>query len=223
MGDTKGVGGEDGACRSARPVMSRSRIFLLSPAHAGGKRAQMTLSEQAQFEVAFKLRSGGAPIGEVFSFISGLYFRGKIAYSRAFASPPPGVPGTLVIMAGRGLMSPESEITIADLREIADVPVDAAEPRYREPLELHARDLAEAMGTECEVVLLGSVASSKYVEPLLAVFGERLLFPADFVGRGDMSRGALMLRCARENSELAYLPVLGATLRGSRPPKLSSG
>jgi len=69
-------------------------------------------------------------------------------------------------------------------------------------------------------VLLGSVASEKYTGPLLEVFGERLLFPTDFVGRGDMSRGGLMLRCARSGIELPYIPVRGALRHGARPPRL---
>ena len=55
-----------------------------------------------------------------------------------------------------------------------------------------ARALDEEIGPECEVVLLGSIASAKYVDVLTDVFGERLLFPIDFVGRGDMSRGGLL-------------------------------
>jgi hypothetical protein len=49
---------------------------------------------------------------------------------------------------------------------------------------------------------------------------ERLLFPAEFVGRGDMSRGGLMLRCVDQRTELSYVPVQGAMRRGARPPKL---
>ena len=60
----------------------------------------------------------------------------------------------------------------------------------------------------------------KYVTVLTAIFGDRLLFPIDFVGRGDMSRGGLLLRQAREGVELAYVPVIGATVHGVRPPKL---
>ena len=69
------------------------------------------------------------------------------------------------------------------------------------------------------MVLLGSVATGKYVDVLLDVVGERLLFPTDFVGRGDMSRGALLLRAVRERVELAYEPVATAVRRGSRPRK----
>jgi hypothetical protein len=68
------------------------RIFLLSPAYAGGERARMILRDQATFELARRLRSKrGAPIAEVFTFLSGLYFRGKIAYATAFARPPRGI------------------------------------------------------------------------------------------------------------------------------------
>jgi hypothetical protein len=180
----------------------------------------MLLNERAQFDLAEQLRRQGAPLGEVFSFLSGLYFRGKLAYARAFAAPPPGLPGALVIAAGRGLLAPETNVTLDDLRAIAAVPVDAAEPRYRIPMERDARTLDEAAGPECVIVLLGSVATVKYTQPLLDVFGPRLLFPADFVGRGDMSRGGLMLRAVRGGVELDYTPALAARLRGARPPRL---
>lgn len=180
----------------------------------------MLLNERASFDLAHQLRTSGAPLGDVFQFISGLYFRGKLAYSRAFAAPPPGVPSCVVITAGTGLIPPETTVTIEHLRAIAAVPIDAAEQRYRTPLERDARLLDEAAGPGCDLVLLGSVASEKYVEPLLKIFGERLLFPSDFVGRGDMSRGGLMLRSAREGAELSYVPVAGAVLHGKRPPRL---
>jgi hypothetical protein len=70
------------------------------------------------------------------------------------------------------------------------------------------------------VVLLGSIATGKYVDTLIESLGPRLLFPSDFVGRGDMSRGGLLLRSAREGRELDYIPVAGALRRGKRPPKL---
>ena len=199
---------------------SGRRIFLLSPANAGGERATMLLRHGADFELAARLREHGAPLGEVFAFISGLYFRGKLAYAAAFADPPHGLPGTFVIAAGRGLVPPDTPITVDQLREIASVPVDAAEPRYREPLERDCHTLVEVAGAGCEFVLLGSVASAKYLTPLSGVLGERLVFPAEFVGRGDMSRGGLLLRCARAGSELAYEPVGSATRHGPRPPRL---
>src|SRR6266446_8814183 len=81
------------------------RIFLLSPAYAGGERAQMILRDPAQFPLARKLRAkSGAPIADVFTFLSGLYFRGKIAYASAFARPARGTPGVLVITPTRGLI-----------------------------------------------------------------------------------------------------------------------
>ena len=58
----------------------------------------------------------GAPLGEVFSFLSGLYFRGKLAYARAFARAPRGVPPILVITPDRGLLAPDVRVTLADLR-----------------------------------------------------------------------------------------------------------
>jgi hypothetical protein len=95
-----------------------------------------------------------------------------------------------------------------------------SEERYLAPLIEHAKMLDEAAGPECRLILLGSIATGKYVQPLIEVFGERLLFPAEFVGRGDMSRGGLMLRCARSGIELNYIPVHGAVRHGKRPPRL---
>jgi hypothetical protein len=203
-----------------RSLAQARRIYLLSPANASGPRARLLFSKPANFPLAQRLHNHGAPLGEIFSFISGLYFRGKLAYSSAYATPPSGVPGVVVITASQGLQSPDKWIQLAELQEIAAVPIDASEPRYRIPLERDARILRDAMGRDCEVVLLGSIATPKYVEPLLAVFGERLLFPSEFVGRGDMSRGGLMLRCAREHLRLTYVPVLDAVRHGPRPAKL---
>ncbi len=70
------------------------------------------------------------------------------------------------------------------------------------------------------MVLLGSVASGKYVDLLADVLGERLRFPAEFVGRGDMSRGGLLLRCVAAESELQYVPVAGTPRHGPRPGRL---
>jgi hypothetical protein len=203
-----------------RSAAQPRRIYLLSPANASGLRGKLLLSTAANFSLAQRLRAESAPLGEVFSFISGLYFRGKLAYSTAYAAPPPGIPGVVVITASRGLVQPEKRINLTELQEIAAVPIDAAEPRYRIPLERDAHILCQAMGPHCEAVLLGSVATPKYIEPLLEIFGRRLLFPLEFVGRGDMSRGGLMLRCAREGLRLTYVPVLEAVRHGPRPPKL---
>ena len=202
------------------PATGTPRIFLLSPARAGGERARLLLNERAGFDLAVRLRREGAPLGELFAFMSGLYFRGKVAYSKAFAAPPPGLPGAFVIAAGFGLVPPETVISIDQLQQMASVPVDASDPRFREPLERDCRTLAELAGPECRFVLLGSVASLKYLDPLSGVFADRLEFPSDFVGRGDMSRGGLMLRCARERVELSYAPLGAATQHGPRPPKL---
>jgi hypothetical protein len=180
----------------------------------------MVAHEKAKFELAVRLREQGLPLGELFSFISGLYFRGKMAYARAFGEISSSTPSAYVITAGRGLIPPETVVTQSELRKLSAVPIDHRDARFRRPLERDARLLFEMIGPDCEVVLLGSIATPKYVEPLLGVFGERLLFPSEFAGRGDMSRGGLMLRCARENVSLTYVPVATADRHGPRPPKL---
>jgi len=198
----------------------KHRIFLLSPANLAGIRAKYVLSAKADSELAHKLRRGVVTLGELFSFVSGLYFRGKLAYARGFSAPPIDVSGSFVITATAGLLAPDTVVTLDQLREWAGNDIDAREQKYRTALDRDCALLLEKLADSCDIVLLGSVATSKYVEPLLQVFGERLLFPAEFVGRGDMSRGGLMLRSVDAGEELAYAPVLNATLRGKRPPQL---
>ena len=192
------------------------RVFLLSPASTTGKRARILLREEARFELALAVRSReGAPLGDVFAFLSGLYFRGKLAYARRFA---PGA--AYVITASAGLLSPDALVRRADLRQHARVPISASTDAFRRPLERDVRRLRRELGDEGEVVLLGSIATDKYVATLLEAFGSRLIFPPDFVGRGDMSRGGLLLRAARAGLELPYVPVAGSVRHGKRPPKL---
>jgi hypothetical protein len=194
-------------------------MFLLSPAHCGGKRAAILLNERATFPVARQLHVAGVALGEAFSFLSGLYFRGKLTYAGRFARPPAGHSGIQVITTDRGLLPADTSIRARDLREFGAVDIRSDAPAYRAPLQ---RDLSRLQQIQdLEVVLLGSVATGKYVDVLLESLGERLLFPVEFVGRGDMSRGALLLRAAEEGRELTYEPVSGAVRRGRRPPKLA--
>jgi len=215
-----------GRAGKAGKAKEPSRVFLLSPANLGGIRAQMMLSSRAQFQLARQLQSeSGAPLGEIFSFVSGLYFRGKLAYARLFARPPdPTDPvtagGVLAITSNAGLRSVDTMVTVESFRAFATGDIDLRNQTYRKPLEQSARALRDAIAPDCDVVLLGSVASGKYVDLLLPIFGDRLMFPPDFVGRGDMSRGGLMLRCVMAGFELPYVPLAGASRHGARPPKL---
>lgn len=199
--------------------MEQNRIFLLSPASSGGKRAALLLNDQATFDIATRVRSeGGAPLGEVFSFLSGLYFRGKLTYARAFENPPPSeASGIHLITATDGLRSPATIVTLEDLARFATAPIDANEPRYRLPLERDVERLAGSVGEGCDVVLLGSIATRKYVDVLQPIFGNRLLFPMEFIGHGDMARGAMLLKRAASGIELTYSPVSNP-LR-IRPPR----
>lgn len=201
--------------------VAESRVFLLSPARTDGLRAKLLFNLRATFPLAVRLRTpDGAELGEVFSFLSGLYFRGKLTYARAFASPPRRAPGILVITPERGLVPPETRVTIDDLHEFSQVDIAAGDDRYMTPLLRDAAAVSSRVRKDTQLVLLGSIATGKYVDALVTIFGARLVFPGDFVGRGDMSRGGLLLRSAREGQELAYVPVEGAQRRGKRPPRL---
>ena len=197
------------------------RVFLLSPANVAGKRAKMLLNPKASFELARRLRTGdGVPLGEAFAFMSGLYFRGKLAYARAFAQAPEGCEGVLIITTNRGLVSADALVTPDELEAYSDVPIDARDERYTQPLIRDAVSLSAS--SACSIVLLGSVASGKYVDHLLPIFGKRLHFPREFVGRGDMSRGGILLRSVTANRLLTHIPVAGAVRRGNRQPKLTT-
>jgi len=188
----------------------KSKIFLLSPAHCGGKRASYLFNDQATFELARKIRTpAGATIGETFSFLSGLYFRGKLAYANHFG------PGAYVITTDRGLVPVHRQITVDDLRAMGDVELHPDNESYCVPLKKSAKQLSRQLPADAQqVILLGSVASGKYVDILCEIFGSRLYFPSDFAGRGDMSRGALMLRAVRDNHELTYAPLALDCFRG---------
>lgn len=190
-------------------ISPMSRIFLLSPANLSGLRAKQLTSPRASFDAAVRYRSSeGVAIAEAMAFMSALYFRGKIAYARQFAKPSPNLAGDgiYVIAPGFGLVPQDWAITQERMKKLRVTPVDTAKRTYTRPLREHAGAIASAIGSEpeAEVVLLGSVASGKYVDILWPLFGEQLRFPAAFAGLGDMARGGLMLRAARAGRELEY-------------------
>jgi hypothetical protein len=189
-------------------------VFLISPARCGSDRARQLLA--ARGELGARLWERSASIGELFTWLSSLYFRGKLTYARRFGGAA-GVPGALIMAPGLGLRAPETMLSAAMFRAMGAIEVESL--AFVEPLVRDARLVARLAAVH-RVVLLGSIATGKYLTSLVEVFGDRLLFPEAFVGRGDMSRGGLLLRAANGGDELAYRPVTGATLTGARPPKL---
>jgi hypothetical protein len=205
----------------ARPASRKElpRIFLLSPANMAGVRAQLLLNPRAPFPLARKFHADGVPLAEVFSFTSGLYFRGKISYARHFARAT-NRDIVRVITANAGLLDPDTVVRPKDIAAFGRTNIDPADPKYHEPLRQDARRLADRTGRG-PVIFLGSIATPKYRQVLLDVFGERLVFPVDFVGRGDLSRGGLLLRAVREDRELPYEKVAAAVLTGRRAVRVA--
>jgi hypothetical protein len=210
------------ASAKPRPAdgLAQRKIFLLSSANASGSRAKSLLRPDATSALSQRLRDAGAPLGEVYRFISSLYFRGKLAYAEKFQNPPVGAHGVYIITAAAGLMLPSATVTLSELEKNSLTPVRAANRDYREPLERDLLALRSRIDPGTEIILLGSVATPKYVEPLLGIFQDQLLFPADFAGRGDMSRGGLLVRCVANEVELRYIPVGSSERRAPRPAKL---
>lgn len=193
-------------------------VFLLSPAYCGGRRATILLRSEAKSSHAVRLDEGTLTLGEAFSFLSGLYFRGKLTYARAFVSRSTES-AAFVITPTRGLQPPEQPVSRTMLQEFGTLDVGSGDERFRNPLERDARALDTHLIQGAHVVLLGSIATDKYVSVLSRVFGDRLVCPRTFVGRGDMSRGALLLRSAAAGEELEYMPLTLATVRsGKRAP-----
>jgi hypothetical protein len=197
------------------------RVYLLSPANCSGRRGALLRRPGATSSLALRLQAGTLTLGDAFAFISGLYFRGKLTYARAFCAQRAADSACFVITPTRGLQPPEAPVSLELLEEFAGTDIAAGDARFRQPLE---RDLAALTGRltpDARVVLLGSIATDKYVAALAAAFGPRLHYPPSFVGRGDMSRGGLLLRHAASGEELDYAPLDAATVRrGARPPKL---
>ncbi len=191
-------------------MKSPPTVFLISPANLNGLRAKQLMSPRAKFDAAVMYRSPeGVPIALAFAYMSSLYFRGKITYALHFSD----LDHVRVIAPGFGLVRPDWRITEERMKTLRKTEVDVSERNYRKPLERDARDLAESIDPQLPVVLLGSVASGKYVDVLWPIFGERLVFPAMFAGLGDMSRGGLLLRAARADKELEYASLSGPRRR----------
>lgn len=182
-----------------------NRVFVLSPANCNGLRAGWMLRKNSRSEIAQRLRGEGVSLGEVFSFLSALYFRGKLAYAQTFAEPPSNCPGILIITPTAGLMPDDTVIRLSKLHGFRRGRIHVKNRHYCSSLRRSARLLATQMGSDCELVLLGSLATGKYLDLLKPIFGSRLRVPQEFIGRGDMSRGGLLLRCVRENRELNYV------------------
>ncbi|HET8773897.1 MAG TPA: hypothetical protein VFP80_08910 [Thermoanaerobaculia bacterium] len=178
------------------------KLFLVSPANLSGLRAQQLASPRAKFDAAVRYRSPeGVPIADAFAFMSALYFRGKIAYARHFADPPDGV---LIITSGYGLVPPDWRLNEERMKRMKKIDIDVSARSYAKPLREHARQLASMLAADAQVVLLGSVATGKYVDVLKPILGPWLRFPRVFAGLGDMARGGLMLRAVRADKELEY-------------------
>src|SRR5262245_16956980 len=150
----------------------QSQVFLLSPAFCGGRRAAMLLNPRSSMALAQQLAEGTLTLGAAFAFMSGLYFRGKLAYAEKFGRGTDTAHPIYVITPTRGLQPPATPVTAKLLREFATVDVDEGDRRYRRPLDRDLEQLnAATADAGTRVILLGSIATGKYVEALTKAFG----------------------------------------------------
>ena len=200
---------------------SLTLVLLLSPARCDGRRARLLLRPGAGSEAAARLRAGAMTLGEAFSVMSSLYFRGKLAYARSVVARRGESAASFVITPTRGLLVPNTMASLALLEEFATTDIASGDARFRQPLERDLASLRQRLTADARVVLLGSIASDKYLEVLAPALGAHLYYPPAFIGRGDMSRGGLLLRSAARGEELDYAPLSAHTPRhGRRPPRL---
>jgi hypothetical protein len=136
----------------------------------------------------------------VFNFVSGLYFRGLT--TRRLRKPST----TLASSPRRQAWAHGTAVRLDDLARYAAVSIGVGESAIA-CRSSGCRRLARGLSPGDEVVLLGSIATPKYLAILEPIFGDRLRVPRDFIGRGDMSRGTLLLRAVRAASELEYIPA----------------
>ncbi len=174
----------------------------------------MLMNPNARFELAQRFREGGASLGEVFAFLSGLYFRGKLTYALRFTATAAKDNSPLIITAGKGLMPCDTLITPQTMQEFSGVDISVQNDLYLRPLNRDLAKLKKKLAKKAQVVLLGSVATDKYVAPLLQHFGSQLYFPEEFKGRGDMSRGAMLLRAVIAQKELEYQALRTGVQKG---------
>jgi hypothetical protein len=196
-------------------MISSSSIFLISPANMSGVRGARLLCETGTGDIHTRLKGEGVELGEVFTHVSSLYFRGKLEYGNAFGGTLSGSSGAYIITPNAGLMSPKTKVRLEELRAICNTEINAGNEQFCRPLESDIRRLRE----KCEgsrFVLLGSIATPKYVEPLMRVLEGDLFYPSAFAGLGDMSRGALLLQCVRTQVELDYTRYGPAARRNKR-------
>ena len=208
-----------GRVRDARVAVDRhpettgAPVFLLSPASLSGVRGRRLLEGGGDAALAERIARGeGVPLGEVYASISSLYFRGKLAYALRFARRPLSL-GVRVITPDRGLCAADQSVRLDDLRRMASTPIDEREPTYRQALCDSVRELALGLPAGVAVVLLGSLATRKYLDPLTEVLGERLRVPREFIGLGDMSRGGMLLKAVAAGRELDYVAAPTAARR----------
>lgn len=198
-----------------------AKLFLISPANLSGLRAKQLASPRARFDAAVRYRSEeGVPIADAFAFMSALYFRGKIAYARHFADPPDGI---FVITSGYGLVPPDWRLNEERMKRMQKIDVDVAARSYTKPLREHAKQLVSMLAPDAQVILLGSVATGKYVDVLRPILDPWLRFPKVFAGLGDMARGGLMLRAVRADRELEYTTLDAPRHRTGGSGKMPEG
>jgi len=144
---------------------------------------------------------------------SGLYFRGKLTYSRMFGRVLVITPGPRAARRGR---DPDARRLARDRGDR----ITSEDPRFREPLERDAVELGARLDGADRVVLLGSIANGKYVGPDRAPSRREALFPRrSWTRRHEPRRAPPPLPCV-DRHELDTSDR-GAVRRGPRPPRLT--
>jgi hypothetical protein len=173
---------------TSRGNIPADTVFLLSPARCGGERAEMLARSKSPLGV--QLRAGSAPLGDVFAWLSALYFRGKLAYASRFST------AVYVMTPGAGLLPPNTMIGARDLQAMGKVDIES--PKFTKPLR---RD-AERLDRGGNAVILGSIATGKYVDTLLAVYAWFHATAATCTPSGNSASPVMITRFFTEPSHI---------------------
>ena len=103
-----------------------------------------------------------------------------------------------MITPNRGLLAPSVRMTLDDLARLAKTDIDPCAEEFRKPLQQDAKALAEALGPRGQPVLLGSIATPKYVDVLLVSLSAGASFPGRIRWSGRHEPwGSLASLCGR--------------------------
>ena len=200
--------------RIIMPRCAQPRVFLLSPAHLGGERARILMRPEASFDLAARVREKrrcarrrDLRVSERALLPRQAHLRGRV---RGGAASPRS-------------RRPTSSPPTAGWPPCTSASITRARPRWAASTSTARRGLSQAARArrqeagEADRRRRGGAARLGGVDEVhrrarARCSSARLVCPVDFVGRGDMSRGSLMLQARRAPASSCRTPPCATSL-----------